>query len=109
MKYNIKYKLWLEKDGEVVMGLGRDQLLREIQREGSISKAAKKVGMSYKKAWSFIKTMEDRLQVKLIETKRGGKGGGGAVLTDEAKNLLKEFEEISNRFEKLTQKLSKNG
>jgi molybdate transport system regulatory protein len=108
VKYNIKFKVWLEKDGDIVMGLGRDKLLREIDRLGSISKAAKEVGMSYKKAWSFIKTMEKRLGIKLIETKRGGKGGGGASLTDDAKKLLRDFEKITDAFEKLTGKLSED-
>ncbi|HHG74111.1 MAG TPA: LysR family transcriptional regulator [Persephonella sp.] len=108
MRYKIKFKVWLEKDKDIVMGLGRDKLLREIDRLGSISKAAKEVGMSYKKAWSFIKAMEKRLGIKLIQTQRGGKGGGGAVLTKEAKNLLNEFEKITKEFEKLTEKLSKN-
>ncbi|NPA57817.1 MAG: LysR family transcriptional regulator [Aquificae bacterium] len=107
MKYRVRFKIWLEKDGDVVMGLGRDKLLREIDRLGSISKAAKQVGMSYKKAWSFLKTMEDRLGIKLVETRRGGKNGGGAVLTAEAKKLLEEFEEITDRFEKLRKELSK--
>ncbi|WP_457639990.1 winged helix-turn-helix domain-containing protein [Persephonella sp.] len=108
MKYSIKFKIWLEKEKDVVMGLGRDRLLREIDRLGSISKAAKEVGMSYKKAWSFIKTMEKRLGVKLIETKRGGKGGGGAYLTEDAKKLLEEFEHITKKFENLRKKLSKD-
>ncbi|WP_456464685.1 winged helix-turn-helix domain-containing protein [Persephonella sp.] len=105
MNYKIKFKVWLEKDKDIIMGLGRDKLLREIERLGSISKAAKEVGMSYKKAWSFIKTMEDRLGVKLINTRRGGKGGGGATLTEEAKKLLNDFEKITKEFEKLTHKL----
>lgn len=109
MKYSIRFKIWLEKDGDIIMGLGRDKLLREIGRLGSISKAAKNVGMSYKKAWSFIKAMENRLGVKLIETKRGGKGGGGAFLTDEAKKLLEDFENISQEFERLRRKLEKDG
>lgn len=107
MKYKIKFKLWLEKDKDIIMGLGRDKLFREIEKTGSISKAAKKVGMSYKKAWSFIKTMEDRLGIKLVETKRGGKGGGETVLTKEAQKLLKDFEKITKEFEKLAKKLSK--
>jgi len=107
MKYEIKFKIWLEKDKDIIMGLGRDQLLREIDRLGSISKAAKEVGMSYKKAWSFIKTMEKRLGIKLIETKRGGKNGGGSYLTPKAIQLLQDFENINKQFEKLQKKLAK--
>ena len=105
--YKVRYKVWLEKDKDIVMGLGRDKLLREIEKTGSISKAAKAVGMSYKKAWSFLKTMENRLGIKLVETRRGGRGGGGTRLTEEARKLLSEFEKIKKEFEKLAQKLSR--
>jgi len=109
VKYQIKFKLWVEKDGDIIIGLGRDKLLREIEKTGSISKAAKNVGMSYKKAWSFLKTMESRLGVKLVKTQRGGKKGGGTQLTEEAKQLLSDFERISTAFENLKKQLEKNG
>ncbi|MDQ7055121.1 MAG: LysR family transcriptional regulator [Persephonella sp.] len=109
VEYHIKFKLWIEKDGDIIIGLGRDKLLGEIEKTGSISKAAKNVGMSYKKAWSFLKTMENRLGVKLIKTRRGGKKGGGTELTEDAKKLLAEFEKISTAFENLKEQLEKNG
>jgi len=109
VKYQIKFKLWVEKDGDIIIGLGRDKLLREIEKTGSISKAAKNVGMSYKKAWSFLKTMESRLGVKLVKTQRGGKKGGGTQLTEEAKQLLSDFERINTAFENLKKQLEKNG
>ncbi len=109
MKYQIKFKLWVEKDGDIIIGLGRDKLLREIEKTGSISKAAKNVGMSYKKAWSFLKTMESRLGVKLVKTHRGGKKGGGTELTEEAKQLLSDFEKINTAFKNLKKQLEKDG
>ncbi|WP_456400869.1 winged helix-turn-helix domain-containing protein [Persephonella sp.] len=109
MKYEIKYKVWLEKDGEIVMGLGREKLLKEIEKQGSISKAAKELGISYKKAWSFLKAMEKRLGTKLVETKRGGEKGGGASLTKEAKDLIKQFEKIVKRFEGVRERAERNG
>ncbi|ACO04613.1 MAG TPA: ModE family transcriptional regulator [Persephonella sp.] len=109
MRYQIKYKVWLEKDGEIIMGLGREKLLKEIQKQGSISKAAKELGISYKKAWSFLKAMEKRLGTKLVETKRGGEKGGGAVLTEEAQKLIKEFEKLVKRFEGVKKRAESNG
>ncbi len=100
MKYKIKYKVWLEKDNEIVMGLGREKLLKAIEKHGSISKAAKEIGLSYKKAWSFLKAMEERLGKKLVETHIGGAGGGGAKLTSFAKELIKEFDDIVEKVEK---------
>ncbi len=90
----IKSKIWLEKDGEIVIGSGKALILKAIDEEGSISRAAKKVNMSYRRAWSYIRIAEERLGSSLVIKLRGGKGGGGAVLTEYAKNLLKIFEEL---------------
>jgi len=103
----IKYKVWIEKDGEIIIGMGREKLLREIERTGSISSAAKNLGISYKKAWQYIKAMEERLGIKLVESKKGGVKGGGSKLTPEAKKLLKEFEKILKEFEKTKKKMEK--
>ncbi len=107
MKYQIKYKVWLEKDGDIIMGMGRDQLLREIEKQGSIAGAARKLGLSYKKAWEYIKNMEKRIGKKLVETKKGGAKGGGATLTETARELLKEFEAVVNEIENTKRKLEK--
>ncbi len=107
MNYKVKFKVWLEKDGEIVMGLGREKLLKAIKKYGSISKAAKEVGISYKKAWSYIKAMEKRLGKKLVETQIGGAGGGGSKLTKEAEKLIEEFDKIVEKVEKSLNKTSK--
>ncbi len=103
----IKYKVWLEKDGEIVIGMGREKILREIEKTGSIASAAKNLGISYRKAWKYIKTMEERLGIKLVESKKGGKKGGGSKLTPEAKSLLREFEKVLKEFEKTKRKLER--
>ncbi|MBI3592960.1 MAG: LysR family transcriptional regulator, partial [Nitrospirae bacterium] len=73
----IKSKLWIEIDGEPVFGRGRSFLLNAIDRYGSINRAAKEINISYRKAWSYIKAMEERLGIKLVERQSGGKNGGG--------------------------------
>jgi len=88
----IKSKIWIEVDGEPVFGRGRRFLLEAIDTHGSINQAAREVDISYRKAWSHIKAMEERLGVKLVERQTGGKNGGGAVLTDDARVFLKKFE-----------------
>jgi len=109
MNYKIKYKIWFEKDGEIVMGHGREELLRKIDEVGSIKKAAEELGITYKKAWEYINAMEKRLGVKLLETQRGGAKGGGSKLTEEARKILEDFKKVENEFEKLKNKLEKNG
>lgn len=108
-KNEIKYKVWLEKDGEIIIGLGRDELLRKVQETGSIKKAAESIGISYKKALEYIKAMEKRTGKKLVETKRGGKERGGSSLTEEALILLNRFEKIKEDFDSLVRKLESNG
>jgi molybdate transport system regulatory protein len=89
----VKSKVWLEAEGEPVFGEGRKQLLEAIERHGSINRAARQTGISYRRAWSYLRTMESRLGVKLIETQRGGQNGGGATLTEDARLIIKEYEE----------------
>ena len=88
----IKSKIWIESEGKPVFGAGRRSLLEAIDNYGSINQAAKEINISYRKAWGYIKAMEERLGFKLIERQTGGKNGGGAALTEEAKKFLKKYE-----------------
>lgn len=88
----IKSKLWIEVEGEPVFGRGRRFLLKAIDKYGSINQAAREINISYRKAWSYIKAMEERLGIKLVERKAGGRNGGGATLTKEAREFLKKYE-----------------
>src|SRR5512146_811838 len=88
----IKSKLWIEVDGKPAFGRGRRFLLEAIDRCGSINQAAKEINISYRKAWGYIKAMEERLGFKLIERQTGGRNGGGATLTRDAKEFLKKYE-----------------
>ncbi|MBN2653755.1 MAG: LysR family transcriptional regulator [Nitrospirae bacterium] len=97
----IRSKLWIEIDGEPVFGRGRRFLLNAVDRYGSINRAAKEINISYRKAWSYIKAMEDRLGIKLVERQAGGVNGGGAVLTDAARLFLKNYEELESGIKEL--------
>ncbi|MDA8082712.1 MAG: winged helix-turn-helix domain-containing protein [Nitrospiraceae bacterium] len=90
----IKSKLWIESEGKPVFGRGRRFLLEAIDRHGSINQAAKEINISYRKAWGYIKAMEERLGFKLVERQTGGKNGGGATLTREAEKFLKKYEAL---------------
>jgi molybdate transport system regulatory protein len=83
----IKSKIWIESKGKPVFGRGRRFLLEAIDKYGSINQAAKEINISYRKAWGYIKAMEERLGFKLIERRTGGKNGGGAIITNEAEPL----------------------
>ncbi|HAK60892.1 MAG TPA: ModE family transcriptional regulator [Nitrospiraceae bacterium] len=87
----IRSKIWIEISGEPVFGRGRRFLLQAIEGYGSINKAAQEINISYRKAWSYIKAMEERLGIKLVERHAGGKNGGGSVLTNEAREFLQKY------------------
>jgi molybdate transport system regulatory protein len=88
----VKAKLWLEKDGKIILGKGRAQLLSQIEKSGSLSEAAKTMNMSYSHAWSEIKEISEALGESVIDTARGGKEGGSSKLTSVGKEILKKFE-----------------
>lgn len=98
---SIRSKIWIEVDGDPVFGRGRRFLLEAINSYGSINQAAKEIHISYRKAWIYIKNMEERLGIKLVERQAGGRNGGGAVLTPAARDFLKKYrsmEEGINEF-----------
>lgn len=95
----VKSKVWLEKADKLVFGVGKDRVLKAIQETGSINKAARKMNMSYRHAWSYIVSAEKRIGRPLVIRIKGGSGGGGAVLTPYAKTLLESFEKLEHDVE----------
>jgi len=95
MDYKIKSRIWIESKNHVLLGEGRVQLLKAIETEGSLSKAAKSLGLSYKKAWSLIDSVNKSAKKPVTINSTGGKGGGGAELTDYGKQLITVFDEIN--------------
>lgn len=86
--------VWLESAGEYAIGEGGAALLKAIDGTGSIVRATKKLKCSYKYAWDQIAKMEKALGFRLLKTTVGGKTGGGAVLTDAARELLREYSRL---------------
>lgn len=97
----VRSKVWLEDDGAPLMGAGRAQLLRAVERFGSINAAAKELSMEYRKAWGLIDSMEKRLNFKLVIRRRGGSSKGTA-LTDECRRLLGLYEDFERRSQSTT-------
>ena len=99
----IRLKVWFEADGEYIFGDGRAELLMLIKQLGSIRKAASTLKMSYRHAWGQIRKLEERLGVKLVETRTGGKGGGETNLTNAAKGFLSEYYKFRNNLDVFVQ------
>ena len=87
----LAHRLWLERDGELVFGPGGFELLRRVEQMGSLNQAAKSMAMSYSKAWRVVRDVEECLGVSLFERRIGGPGGGGSLLTAEARSLLARY------------------
>ena len=95
MNYKIKSRIWIEEGDNVLLGEGRVRLLKAIDKTGSLSKAAKSLRISYKKAWTLIDAVNKSSIKPVTITSIGGKGGGGAVLTEYGKKLIIAFDEIN--------------
>jgi len=91
MKLKLRYKIWIEKNGEKVFGDGPLDILYRVERTGSLRQAALEINMSYSQAWNLIKGLEERLGLKLLKRKVGGKRGGGSEITQEAGELMIKF------------------
>ena len=103
----IKSKVWLERNGKLVFGSGKAVILRAILETGSINKAAKELKMSYRHAWSYIKSAEKRLGQPLLICSKGGVNGGSARLTPYAEALLKKFDDLNHRVNEFVDKAYK--
>lgn len=90
-KYRIDCRIWIVGEKGTFLGAGRVKLLQEIDKWGSISKAAKKLGMSYRKAWESVEAINMETEKPLVIKTSGGKGGGGAILTLEGKKAIKNY------------------
>ena len=104
----IHAKLWLETDaGKLLVGEGRLDIFRAIERTGSLSAAARELSMSYRAVWGKVRTTEERLGVKLIETVAGGHKRGGTHLTEEGINFINQFEKFDRKARRAIDKLAR--
>jgi N-terminal domain of molybdenum-binding protein len=71
----VKYRVWVEWNGNQIIGPGIYDILKAVEETGSIASAARKLGFSYKFIWTYLKKLEDILQVPLVQSKRGGRRG----------------------------------
>jgi molybdate transport system regulatory protein len=97
----LKHKLWIEEDGKVLFGRGRDDILTAVRDMHSLNAAAKKLQMSYRAAWGRLKASEERMGIRLVEVDSTEKG---MHLTARAEALIKRFEKLEKDLEKLLAK-----
>ena len=79
----------------IAMGPGKADLLQAIGETGSISAAARRMKMSYRRAWLLVDTMNQCFDGPLVETATGGNRGGGARITELGKEVLRRYREMN--------------
>lgn len=79
---------------DAMLGPGKAELLDLIGQTGSISASGRRMGMSYKRAWMLVETLNAMFSEPLVTSSRGGPGGGGAVLTEAGRAVLGLYREL---------------
>lgn len=97
---HLKLKAQLLKGDMIAFGPGKADLLDAIAKTGSISAAARAMGMSYKRAWDLVDTMNRSFRSPLVETGRGGSKHGGAQVTALGKKIVARFRALQRASEK---------
>jgi len=91
-------RIRIRAGNEIPLGPGKSELLGWVQKTGSITKAARKMGMSYMRAWTLIRTMNACFKEPVVvATKGGNKGGGGAQLTETGRRALALYESMNRK------------
>lgn len=108
IEYKVKSRVWILTEAGTFLGEGRIELLNKIDEFGSISKAAKSMKMSYKKAWELVSSMNTQCKEPIVVGKIGGKDGGGSVLSETGRKLVVQFNQLNQEtIEFLNEKVSK--
>lgn len=94
-----KIRLRVVFGGNAMLGPGKADLLEHIGKTGSISAAGKAMGMSYKRAWTLVETLNGIFREPLVASSRGGTSGGGARLTETGERVLAQYRLLEARVE----------
>jgi molybdate transport system regulatory protein len=99
-RFKPAFKFWIEFEGKRVLGKGGAAILEQIKKEESISKAAEKLGMSYRYVWNYLNEVREIIGEPIVCTFKGGKsGGGGAKLNELGEYLLSEYNRLNKILE----------
>jgi molybdate transport system regulatory protein len=88
---HLKLKVQIYLGEEIALGPGKVDLLEAVARTGSISAAGREMGLSYRRAWLLVDTMNRCFAEPLVATAHGGAGGGGARITPAGEDVLHRY------------------
>ncbi|MBT0963415.1 winged helix-turn-helix domain-containing protein [Denitromonas iodatirespirans] len=91
MTARLRYQVRIMLDDKIALGPGKASLLEAIGRHGSISAAAREMGMSYTRAWALVDAMNRCFRQPLVLTVTGGKRGGGAEVSEAGYEVLRQY------------------
>jgi molybdate transport system regulatory protein len=96
--YRVSGRIWIERDGQTYLAWGRIVLLERIAEHGSISAAARSLGMGYRHAWELVESINRLAPEPLVERAAGGARGGGSRLTPAGEAAIAEFWKLVEQF-----------
>lgn len=96
-KFTCRPRIRIKAGKEIALGPGKVDLLEAIERTGSISAGARELGLSYRRAWDLVDTMNHCFKHPLVARVKGGKGGGGAQLTNEGRDALDHYRSMETK------------
>ena len=88
----------------IAFGPGKADLLASIRTTGSIAAAGRDMGMSYKRAWTLIETLNSHFRAPLVIAVKGGPQGGGAVLTELGVEILERYQRMDKKVARMLAK-----
>lgn len=94
----------IDFDATHSVGPGKIELLEHIRETGSLSQAGKEIGMSYRRAWLLLDSLNTSFKKPVVATSVGGKAGGGAMLTEFGAALVKEYRQLEKDFNAMAAK-----
>jgi molybdate transport system regulatory protein len=100
MKTDVDGRFWLNVNGKEFLGQGRIALLEQIHATGSISAAARAMGMSYKAAWDAVDAMNTLADQPLLIRRAGGRRGGGSQLTGYAQRVVRQYQAAASEHQR---------
>ncbi len=101
--------LALHSEGRFLVGHERIKLLEKVAELGSIAKAAKSTGFSYKTAWDSVNAVNNLLPTPAFLTRPGGRSGGGAEVTEEGRRLIATFHRLEEKLSKISNFIAEEG
>jgi len=88
-KAALRLRVWIERENNLYIGIGSTLLLQKLDKLGSLKRAAEELGMSYRRAWGKLKTIEQRMGTPLVEKRKGQ--GQRFSLTPQGREIMDKF------------------